>query len=102
VFLIKINSNNDVGCSFGKKSLGQMVSMLPAAIDQYETTASLVGFQRLSKKILLGKRYIGDVIKTNMFYQEESVYLQEFAYFKQDCCRIKRIIKYCLFWYRNG
>jgi hypothetical protein len=34
-----------------------------------ETTASLVGFQRLSKKVILlgSQRYIGDVIKTNMF-----------------------------------
>jgi hypothetical protein len=40
-----------------------------------------------------------------MFYQEESVYLQEFAYFKQDCCRIKRIV-YIKYWcyrlVRNG
>jgi hypothetical protein len=92
-----------------KKVWGKWFYASPAAIDQYEeTTASLVGFQRLSKKVILlgSQRYIGDVIKTNMFYQEESVYLQEFAYFKQDCCRIKRIvyIKYWCYrlWYRNG
>jgi hypothetical protein len=90
-----------------KKVWGKWFYASPA-IDQYEeTTASLVGFQRLSKGNFTWKqRYIGDVIKTNMFYQEESVYLQEFAYFKQDCCRIKRIvyIKYWCYrlWCRNG
>jgi hypothetical protein len=81
--------------------------MLRQRLDQYEETASLVGFQRLSKGNFTWKpKVYGDVIKTNMFYQEESVYLQEFAYFKQDCCRIKRIvyIKYWCYrlWYRNG
>jgi hypothetical protein len=49
--------------------LGKWFYASPAAIDQYEeTTASLVGFQRLSKKvILLEAKGIGDVIKTNMF-----------------------------------
>jgi hypothetical protein len=48
--LIKINCHNDVGCSFGKK-WGKWFYASPAAIDQYEeTTASLVGFQRLLKR----------------------------------------------------
>jgi iron complex outermembrane receptor protein len=41
-----------------RKVWGKWFYASPAAIDQYETTASLVGFQRLSKKvILLGKVY---------------------------------------------
>jgi hypothetical protein len=40
--------------AFRKKSLGQMVLCSPAAIDQYEeTTASLAGFQRYQKKVIL-------------------------------------------------
>jgi hypothetical protein len=61
VFLIKNNTNNDVGCSFGKKVWGKWFYASPAAIDQYEeTTASLVGFQRLSKKVILlgSQRYM--------------------------------------------
>jgi iron complex outermembrane receptor protein len=92
------------------KNWGKWFYASPAAIDQYEeTTASLVGgFQRLLKKVILlgSQRYIGDVMKTNIFILKESVYLQEFAYFKQNCCRIKRIvyIKYWCYWlwYRNG
>jgi iron complex outermembrane receptor protein len=59
VFNKKIIANNDVGCSFGKFGANGFYAS-PAAIDQYEeTTASLVGFQRLSKKvILLGKVYM--------------------------------------------
>jgi iron complex outermembrane receptor protein len=46
----KINCHNDV-CSFEKKVWGKWFYASPAAIDQYEeTTASLVGFQRLSKR----------------------------------------------------
>jgi hypothetical protein len=53
-----------------KKVWGKWFYASPAAIDQYEeTTASLVGFQRLSKKgnFTWKPKVYGDVIKTNMF-----------------------------------
>jgi hypothetical protein len=65
-----------LACSFGKKVWGKWFYASPA-IDQYERNASLVGFSTVIKKVILlgSQRYIGDVIKTNMFYQKESVYL---------------------------
>jgi hypothetical protein len=53
---------------FRKKVWGKWFYASPAAIDQYEeTTASLVGFQRLSKGNFTWNKGIGDVIKTNIF-----------------------------------
>jgi hypothetical protein len=89
---------NDVGCSFGKV-WGKWFYASPAAIDQYEeTTASLVGFQRLSKKVkfYLEPRYIGDVIKTNMFLSGRIRLFTEFAY-QTRLLQIKRIV-YIKYW----
>jgi hypothetical protein len=62
-----------------------MVSM-SAAIDQYEETTVEVIFNGYQNN-LLGSKGILEHQDEYVFYQEESVYLQEFAYFKQDCCR---------------
>jgi hypothetical protein len=57
--------------ALSEKIWGKWFYASPAAIDQYEeTTASLVGFQRLSKGNFTWKPRYGDVIKTNMFISE--------------------------------
>jgi iron complex outermembrane receptor protein len=78
---------------FRKKLWGKWFYASPAAIDQYEETAGLVGFQRLSKGNFTWKPKV--YWRRN---QDEYVFIRRIrlftgiCIFQTNCCRIKWIV----------